>query len=87
MYYITKKYVNKCDIISQEEKEKNLKKRERYLEVVSTDEEDSIEKEQAIILNKNKRGSSKKIRINLIQLLKIIKIIFIIKKIIYIILT
>ena len=60
MYYITKKYVNKCDIISQEEKEKNLKKRERYLEVVSTDEEDSIEKEQAIILNKNKRGSSKK---------------------------
>ena len=60
IYYITKKYVNKCDIISQEEKEKNYKRRERLLEVVSTDEEDSIEKEKAIILNKNKRGASKK---------------------------
>ena len=60
IYYITKKYVNKCDIISQEEKEKNYKRRERLLEVVSTDEEDSIEKEKAIILNKNKRGTSKK---------------------------
>ena len=60
LYYITKKYVNKCDTISQEEKEKNYKRRERLLEVVSTDEEDSIEKEKAIILNKNKRGASKK---------------------------
>ena len=59
-YYITKKYVNKCNIISEIEKEKYLKRRERCLEVLSTEEEDSIEKEKTIIVNKNKRNSLKK---------------------------
>ena len=59
IYYITKKYVNKCEIISQKEKEKYLKRRERYLEVVSTDEEDSLEKEQTLNSNKVKRNSIK----------------------------
>ena len=60
LYYITKKYVNKCNIISEKEKEKYLKRRERCLEVESTEEEDSIEKEQVTIANKNKRNSIKK---------------------------
>ena len=60
IFYITKKYENKCNMISEKEKEKYLKRRERCLEVVSTEEEDSIEKEKAIIPNKNKRNSLKK---------------------------
>ena len=60
LYYITKKYVNKCNIISEKEKEKYLKRRERCLEVESTEEEDSIEKEQAANVNNNKRNSLRK---------------------------
>ena len=60
LYYITKKYVNKCNIISEKEKEKYLKRRERCLEVESTEEEDSIEKEQVTSANKNKPNSIKK---------------------------
>ena len=60
LYYITKKYVNKCIIISEKEKEKKKKKRERYLEVLSTDEEDSIEKKYTLNVNKPKRLSIKK---------------------------
>ena len=60
LYHITKKYVNKSYIISQKQKQKYLKRKEKYLEVVSTDEEDSSEKKQTINTNKIKRPSLKK---------------------------
>ena len=60
LYYITKKYVNKCNVISEKEREKYLEKRERYLEVISTDEEDSMEKKHTLNINKPKRLSIKK---------------------------
>ena len=61
LFYINKKYINKCKIISEKEKEKYLKQKEKYLEVVSTDEEDSIEKKQTINSTNNiKRLSLKK---------------------------
>ena len=61
LFYISKKYINKCKIISEKEKEKYLKQKEKYLEVVSTDEEDSIEKKQTINSTNNiKRLSLKK---------------------------
>ena len=60
LYHITKKYVNKSYIISQKQKQKYLKRKEKYLEVVSTDEEDSLEKKQTINTNKIKRPSLKK---------------------------
>ena len=60
IYYISKKYVNKCNMISQKEKEKNQRRRERALEVISTDEEDSSEKEKTLNSNTRKRNSIKK---------------------------
>jgi hypothetical protein len=54
LYHITKKYINKCNVISQKQKEKYLKQKERYLDVISTDEEDSIEKKQSINNNISK---------------------------------
>ena len=60
IYYITKKYINKCQIMNQKQNEKYLKRRERCLEVVSTDEEDSTEKKETINRNKSKRTSLKK---------------------------
>ena len=54
LYHITKKYINKCNVISQKQKEKYLKQKERYLDVISTDEEDSIEKKQPINNNISK---------------------------------
>jgi serine/threonine protein kinase len=60
IYYITKKYVNKCNIINEKQNQKYLKRKEKCLEIVSTDEEDSIEKKQTIIINKTKRPSLKK---------------------------
>ena len=60
LYHITKKYMNKSYIISQKQKQKYLKRKEKYLEVVSTDEEDSSEKKQTINTNKIKRPSLKK---------------------------
>ena len=60
IYYITKKYINKCNILNQKQNEKYLKRKERCLEVVSTDEEDSTEKQQTIIRNKIKKTSLKK---------------------------
>ena len=70
LYYINKKYVNKCKIISEKENEKYLKRKEKYLEVVSTDEEDSIERKQTLnSINNMKRPSLKKNsnKLNLIQ--------------------
>ena len=60
IYYISKKYENKCNMISQKEKEKNQRRRERVLEVISTDEEDSSEKEKTLNSNTRKRNSIKK---------------------------
>ena len=61
LFHITKKYVNKCNAISQKQKEKYLKQKERYLEVISTDEEDSIEKKQITNnISKSSRPSIKK---------------------------
>ena len=61
LFHITKKYVNKCNVISQKQKEKYLKQKERYLEVISTDEEDSIEKIQVINnVSKSTRPSIRK---------------------------
>ena len=61
LYFINKKYINKCKIISEKENEKYLKKKEKYLEVVSTDEEDSNEKKQTLnSINIIKQPSSKK---------------------------
>ena len=46
--------------MNQKQNEKYLKRRERCLEVVSTDEEDSTEKKETINRNKSKRTSLKK---------------------------
>jgi serine/threonine protein kinase len=60
IYYITKKYVNKCNMINEKQNQKNLRRKKKCLEVVRTDEEDSIERRQSISKNKNKRPSLKK---------------------------
>ena len=60
IYYITKKYINKCNIINEKQNQKYLKRKEKCLEVVSTDEEDSIERRESISINKTKRPSLKK---------------------------
>ena len=60
IYYITKKYINKCNIINEKQNQKYLKRKEKCLEVVSTDEEDSIERRESISINKSKRPSLKK---------------------------
>ena len=60
IYYITKKYVNKCNMMNEKQNQKYLKRKEKCLEVVSTDEEDSIERKQSISINKIKRPSLKK---------------------------
>jgi len=57
IFIINKDYINKCNKISKNEREKFLKKREKYLEVESTDEEESFEKKKTInicINNNNK---------------------------------
>jgi hypothetical protein len=53
-------YINKCNEISIKEKEKYLKKKEKYFEVLSTDEEESFEKKKKIQIN-NSNISLKKI--------------------------
>ena len=56
IFIINNDYINKCNKISKNEREKYLKKREKYLEVVSTDEEESFEKKKTIniCINNNK---------------------------------
>ena len=44
LFKISKEYINKCNLISKKEKERYQKIREKCLEVMSTDEEDSFEK-------------------------------------------
>ena len=58
LYYITKKYINKCTLINQKQNQKYLKRKEKCLEVVSTDEEDSTEK--LVVINTNKKSPSLK---------------------------
>ena len=53
IYKINKEYINKCNIISKKEKEKLLKQKEKCLEVLSTDEEESFEKIKTIDNNNN----------------------------------
>ena len=63
IYRINNDYIKQCNIISKKQKERYQKIRERYLEVVSTDEEDSYEKKQNHInvtsLKKNNKSSEK----------------------------
>lgn len=66
IYHITKEYINKCNIISEKKRQKFLKRKENYLEVVSTeeeDEEDSIKEKKTISMNKAKKNSPRKINI------------------------
>ena len=46
IFKINSEYINNCNIISKKQKERYKKIREKYLEVLSTDEEDSFEKKQ-----------------------------------------
>ncbi len=46
LFIINDEYINKCNLISKKEKEINQKIREKHLEVLSTDEEDSFEKKR-----------------------------------------
>ena len=55
LYKIDAYYINQCKIISKNEKQKLLKQKEKCLEILSTDEEDSFEKNQKI--HKNLQGS------------------------------
>ena len=50
IFIINNDYINKCNLISKKEKEKYLKKKEKYFEALSTDEEESFEKIQLIIV-------------------------------------
>ena len=64
IFIINNEYINKCNLISKKEKEKYQKIREKYLEVMSTDEEDSFEKKQnnnnnCITLKKINKSSEK----------------------------
>ena len=61
LFVINKEYIHNCNIISKREKEKQLKKKEKYLEVLSTDEEDSYEKRKAVEINiRNNKLSQRK---------------------------
>ena len=55
LFKIDAYYINQCKIISKNEKQKLLKQKEKCLEILSTDEEDSFEKNQKI--HKNLQGS------------------------------
>jgi hypothetical protein len=64
IYKINNDYIKQCNIINKKQKERIQKLRERYLEVVSTDEEDSYEKKKnhntnAKPLKKNNKSSEK----------------------------
>ena len=60
IFIINNDYIDKCNLISKKQREKYLKKREKCLEVMSTDEEDSFEKKQSIN-NSNNSISLKKV--------------------------
>ena len=54
LFKINSNYINQCELVSKEDRENNDKLKERYLEVLSTDEEDSFEKNRNNDINKNK---------------------------------
>ena len=60
IFIINNDYINKCNLISKKEKEKYLKKKEKYFEALSTDEEESFEKRDKDSIN-NSNLSLKKI--------------------------
>ena len=60
IFIINNEYINKCNFISKKEKEKYLKKKEKYFEALSTDEEESFEKKDKDSIN-NSNLSLKKI--------------------------
>ena len=60
IFIINNDYINKCNLISKKEKEKYLKKKEKYFEALSTDEEESFEKKEKDSIN-NSNLSLKKI--------------------------
>jgi hypothetical protein len=51
LFIISTEYIKQCNLISKKEKERYQKIREKYLEVMSTDEEDSFEKKHNINVN------------------------------------
>ena len=62
IFIINKEYINRCNMISKKKQKKIERIREKCLEVLSTDEEDSFEKNQKeTINNSNKNLSLKKI--------------------------
>ena len=67
IYKINKEYINKCNIISKKEKEKLLKQKEKCLEVLSTDEEESFEKIKTIDNNNNNNKLSLKKSIKIFE--------------------
>ena len=57
IFKINYEYISQCKLIWKEEREKNEKLKEKYLEVISTDEEDSFEKMKQNYINKKKYKS------------------------------
>ena len=58
IFKINSDYINQCEIFEKEDRERNEKFRERCLEVLSTDEEDSFEKKKNIHINKKKYSTT-----------------------------
>ena len=52
IFKINSDYINQCEIISKADRERNEKLKETYLEVLSTDEDDSFEKTKNNHINK-----------------------------------
>ena len=51
IFIISNDYINKCNAISIKEKEKYVRKKEKYFEALSTDEEESFEKKEKDSIN------------------------------------
>jgi serine/threonine protein kinase len=58
IFKINSDYINQCEIFGKEDRERNEKFRERCLEVLSTDEEDSFEKKKNVHINKKKYSTT-----------------------------
>jgi len=58
IFKINSDYINQCEIFEKEDRERNEKFRERCLEVLSTDEEDSFEKKKNVHINKKKYSTT-----------------------------
>ena len=60
IFIINKEYINRCNMISKRKQNKLERIREKCLEVLSTDEEDSFEKNQKQTINNNNKNLSLK---------------------------